>query len=331
MPLTRRPWPYHANLYFFCAVAAAFLLQGLQARWGLAGVALTHLVVFVALPLALAHHVGAPLRAVFRLRPVGLAAVGVSALLGAAAWAAAQALAALSLYLAGQAGLRPPNPYRGLLEAPLPPWQIWLAVAAMPAVTEELAFRGLVLSGLAPLGRRAAPVVAGLLFALMHLSLLRLPALALLGITLSLAAQRTGSLLPGAMIHLTNNALSLGQYWLAVRVQGQPVPADLAVPAQALAFWLPVGAAALAAVPALLRRLPPAPDGEAPAGAGAPPAPGAGVAPAPGGTAPAATRPADRAARLALLVLHWWPLPLALALVAALTWALELAPALRPR
>jgi sodium transport system permease protein len=88
-------------------------------------------------------------------------------------------------------------------------WQI-LLVAVMPAITEELAFRGFILSGLL---RRMSPVIAitlsGFLFGLFHINPYQLLPAMILGCVLGLIATRSGSLLPGIVFHVTNNTAAL--------------------------------------------------------------------------------------------------------------------------
>ena len=88
-----------------------------------------------------------------------------------------------------------------------------LVLALMPAITEEIAFRGYILSGLERAYRpRTAILLSAFLFAFLHamISLFQqfFPA-ALLGLILGVVAYRTGSLWPGAVLHFVNNALAV--------------------------------------------------------------------------------------------------------------------------
>lgn len=251
------------NLFFLLAMGGTVISAALRPPGGLAWVAVTHAALFVLLPLAMSP-AGAR-RSVFRLRPVAAVTVAKSILAGALGALVAEALAVVSYFVVTRLGGRPPVPYRALLESGAPPWLLLLLLAVMPALTEEFAFRGFVLSGYARLGGRAAWAGAGLLFALLHLSLFRLPALAALGMAYAYAALRTGSLVPGAVMHLVNNAASLLLYQVAgddraPALEGPAAP----VPAGALLFWLPVGLGALAPLVAILRSLEPGPAPAAP-------------------------------------------------------------------
>ncbi len=90
--------------------------------------------------------------------------------------------------------------------------------AATPAICEEALFRGALLSGL----RRALPVPTAIIvqafaFGLFHLDPVRLVPTTLLGLLLGLLATRTGSLLPGVLMHFANNALVLSASHLGAR------------------------------------------------------------------------------------------------------------------
>jgi sodium transport system permease protein len=77
-----------------------------------------------------------------------------------------------------------------------------IAAALLPAVCEEFAFRGLILSGLL---RRFSPQIAilasALMFAFMHVSLIRFVPTFLVGLVLGSIAFRTRSIWPGMMTH----------------------------------------------------------------------------------------------------------------------------------
>lgn len=85
--------------------------------------------------------------------------------------------------------------------------------AVMPAITEEVAFRGFILSGLRS-GHRttAAVVLSAVLFGLLHVILSlyqQFFTAAIVGLILGALAVRSRSLLPGVLMHATNNALAV--------------------------------------------------------------------------------------------------------------------------
>ena len=78
-------------------------------------------------------------------------------------------------------------------------------------VAEELVFRGAALRLLRPLGRNAAILGQAVLFAALHGSL-QAKAYALgMGLLFGWAADRSGSLLPGILLHILNNGAVLAR------------------------------------------------------------------------------------------------------------------------
>ena len=97
-----------------------------------------------------------------------------------------------------------------------------LVFAVMPAITEELAFRGFILSGLQRSYRPATAVVlSAFLFGILHVLLSLFQQLfgaTVLGLVIGLIAVRTRSLWPGVLFHFVNNALGL------LTVEGAKLP-----------------------------------------------------------------------------------------------------------
>lgn len=130
-----------------------------------------------------------------------------------------------------------------------------LCLALVPAVVEELFFRGVLWNGLQSQGQKwgRTLLISSAVFAAAHvitdpsISITRLPGTFLLGLMLGLIRLRTGSVIPGVVMHLVNNALLLSLKPL------QPMLAqlglDLTVENQA---HLPLGLLLLAAVGATL-------------------------------------------------------------------------------
>ena len=82
------------------------------------------------------------------------------------------------------------------------------AIALAPAICEETLCRGTLLSGLERgVGRGAAVVVSAILFALLHLDPSRFFPQFVLGMVLAVLAQRTGSILPGMLVHFMHNGI----------------------------------------------------------------------------------------------------------------------------
>jgi membrane protease YdiL (CAAX protease family) len=93
---------------------------------------------------------------------------------------------------------------------------IIVTVCVQPAIVEELAFRGVVLSALGRvLGARDAVVVSALLFMVIHLTVLSFPHLFLIGLALGFLRVKTGSLYPCMLLHFVHNLLvAVSEVWL---------------------------------------------------------------------------------------------------------------------
>ena len=89
-------------------------------------------------------------------------------------------------------------------------WAILLILAVLPAICEELAFRGFILSGLQRLERPGTTIVlSAILFGATHGFLQQSIVATFTGVILALLAMKTGSLIPCIVYHATHNAITL--------------------------------------------------------------------------------------------------------------------------
>ena len=89
-------------------------------------------------------------------------------------------------------------------------WPFVLVIAVVPAICEELAFRGFILSGFRDLGHRGRAIVySALLFGLTHGILQQSLIASLLGVVLGYLAVQTGSILPCMVYHAVHNSLAV--------------------------------------------------------------------------------------------------------------------------
>ena len=84
----------------------------------------------------------------------------------------------------------------------------FLALCGMPAIAEELLFRGAFQGLMRPCGSAAAIFAPALLFGVLHLDLAQGLTAFACGVFLGWLAERSGSILPGMLLHLVNNALA---------------------------------------------------------------------------------------------------------------------------
>lgn len=194
-----------SSVNLLCLLTVGYYLQD---RFGLGGTVLMEVFLFLGLAALFARLWDQrPLGEVFYLRPIMLRSLLKSLLVGVLGWGLAQSLSMFVLTLVDILGGTMPTQYAELTTAPYP--LALLVGAVVPAICEEAAFRGYVLSNLRPLGRGTAVVLTGILFGLMHLSLIRALPLIALGLLFSAVVERTGSIIPGMVAHFLNNATAL--------------------------------------------------------------------------------------------------------------------------
>lgn len=97
-----------------------------------------------------------------------------------------------------------------LLAQPNDPWTLLLVIAVAPAICEELAFRGFVLSGLRHLGHKwRAIVLSSLAFGMTHAVFQQSLLASLIGCVLGFLAVQSGSIWPGMLFHMLHNGLAV--------------------------------------------------------------------------------------------------------------------------
>jgi membrane protease YdiL (CAAX protease family) len=240
-PLRAAPGPREmllvAGLAFFLNLFPGTLLQLAQARLGLV---LTELL-FIAGPAIVAVRLFYldPRKVLPIGRPAGGALAG--ALLGAAG-----VNHLLTLAGALQETVWPtPAPLRALFDdlfvyrSPADFILLILVFAVVPAVAEELLFRGFLQAGLARLldRRWLVVLVSALIFALFHLDPWRFPGVLGLGLFLGWLRERSGSLIPTMAAHATSNILSIAMK-ASGRLEGDAAPGTVMTAALAAAALL---------------------------------------------------------------------------------------------
>lgn len=84
-----------------------------------------------------------------------------------------------------------------------------ILVAVVPAVLEELVFRGILYQKLSPYGERVYVILSGLLFGMFHGNVSQMFFACALGCTFALLVCRTGSIVYGMILHFLVNFLSI--------------------------------------------------------------------------------------------------------------------------
>jgi sodium transport system permease protein len=92
----------------------------------------------------------------------------------------------------------------------VPFWQVLLVFAVAPAICEELAFRGVILSGFRHLGHKGRAVIyAAMLFGVTHSILQQSIVAMFMGVAIGFIAVQTGSIWPCMAFHAVNNSILL--------------------------------------------------------------------------------------------------------------------------
>lgn len=103
---------------------------------------------------------------------------------------------------------------------------VLLAVAVLPAVFEELVFRGLLLKGMKSFGTVGAALLCGALFSLYHQNPVQTAYQFVCGVAFAFVALQAGSILPTVLSHFLNNALII----LLARFGYDDIPAPALLP-----------------------------------------------------------------------------------------------------
>jgi sodium transport system permease protein len=151
-------------------------------------------------------------RATLLLRPVRPQAVGRSIVLAIALHPVAMRIAEAiqALYPLHESVLVQLQDLQQVLVSGPGFWPTVALLACLPAVCEELAFRGFILSGFRARGSKwSAMIASSVLFGATHGILQQSLGAALVGMVIAYLAVQTGSLLPGIAFHAVYNTLSL--------------------------------------------------------------------------------------------------------------------------
>ena len=205
--LPRHIWRWYAGMWVLIFLVSLNLQQMQSLR---SQIFFNLLVVFLGGSLLILRRYRLPVREALALRPVK-PIVWLAVLLGAPAFhLAGLAVAKLSFQLFPLPEQVLEDLGNTLLPAEMPLWELLLLIAVLPGICEEIAFRGVLLHALR---RRFHPVVlclvVGGVFALFHMTLVRLLPTAALGVVLCALTLATGSIFPAMLWHALNNALAI--------------------------------------------------------------------------------------------------------------------------
>jgi len=178
----------------------------------LAGTARTMPGLFVVFPLLAMIYWKVDLRETFALRLPPLRHLCAALMIGAVAWVPAHEVNVLQVQLVGLPdGLAKNFELIDKAVTQMTLGRALLLLAVVPALCEELLFRGVLLSGLASASRKWTAILASAaIFGVFHFVLFRFPVTAGLGVVLALLCWSARSIVPAILAHLLHNGISVG-------------------------------------------------------------------------------------------------------------------------
>jgi sodium transport system permease protein len=255
---------------FFLTGSFVGRIADLSIGWRLAANAVLTAVIFGGLPLLIALWRRVALATAFQIRTPQVLAVLGAVIAGATAWPMIHEIV-LSLSDVGFSAISKEQLERahGLIaDFKNVPFAVrLLCLAIVPAIFEELCFRGFLLGAIR---RRTSPwaaiVITAVAFGLFHilvggtLAIERLVPSTLLGLALGWVAIRTGSVIPGMAFHILNNGMiiAIAEYEGLLKDKGWDMSDQRHLPPQWLAVSFVCVAAGLALVWFSTRRAVPA-------------------------------------------------------------------------
>ncbi len=196
-------------LVFVIAILLLVYLGGwVSLKHPLAGVFVPQL--FLALlPVLASFYIKGDMKRIFRLslpKPKHLLGA-VILMIGSGSMVLLLANVLTSLFPDSSAGVN--EGFETLLDG-VPLWGAVCMIALLPAVCEEIMFRGYLLTAFGgKMGAVKAGMLVAVLFGISHMSLIRFLPTMLLGMVLALAAAKSESLVTSSLMHFMNNAVSV--------------------------------------------------------------------------------------------------------------------------
>lgn len=165
---------------------------------------------FVGLPVAVMWYWKVNIASGLSLRLAAPRHVAAAVLIGASAWVPAHELNVIQQRIMGTpAGVVESAGRIAEALAAMHPLLAILIIAAIPAICEEILFRGFLLNALRTAGRAWPAVLASAaIFAVFHFFVFKLAVTMLLGLVLAILCIRAGSIIPAMVAHFLHNGLS---------------------------------------------------------------------------------------------------------------------------
>jgi len=224
--------PEPSEALFFAMISLTLLIYAglpLQMNNLTSGLLVTELVIFLALPVGFAAYLKLDLRKTFRL-----SAPSMSAVLSTFLMFAGIALGIGTLSYVQESLFPLPRELVDYMDRMMRElsgqsfFRSFALIALLPAICEEVSFRGVVLSGMLSRSKPwSAILLTAFLFAVFHLSLHRFPGVFLIGLAATYLVWKSGSIFTGMLLHLLSNgyvtfvAMNPSYDWLEI-AEGRP-------------------------------------------------------------------------------------------------------------
>lgn len=198
-------------LWFFIQSALAPTGPGENAVRLLMATAWLMPLLFVIVPLGVLIYWKVDVREALALRVPSARHIFAAVLIGLTAWIPSREITVLQFHLVDtpQGLTQSAESLSETLRA-LPALAAFLIVAVIPAVSEELLFRGFLFSGLRGAGRvRTAILASAAVFAVFHFIIFKFAVTFVLGAILAYLCWRSRSIVPGIIAHALNNGLGV--------------------------------------------------------------------------------------------------------------------------
>ena len=178
-----------------------------QIKWGFAGVAVQQAIILIA-PLFYAWYMKADAKKLFSVQKIKPLQLLGSLLIGIGVFVGALLLGALLISVFPESAENLAGLDAMLLEQPI--YVLILVMAVMPAIGEELLFRGFIMGTLKTKCKAWLTIaVTTFIFAAFHMSLIKLFTIGIVGLGLTWVTYKTGSIAASMCVHFLNNLMSV--------------------------------------------------------------------------------------------------------------------------
>lgn len=203
------------GILMYTLVMLVFIYIGgyLQAAFGLIGIGMYQLL-FLFIPLGYAAYIKCDLKVLFSIKKFSFYQLLASFLIWIGAFALSNLIANILARILPE-GTEVAQEITNQLMSDSGFFITFLVVAILPALGEEILFRGFILSSFRYNGninrkKYVWPIIiSGLLFGLMHIYLVKILPTAILGIVFGYIVVKTGSIFIPMLLHLINNGLAV--------------------------------------------------------------------------------------------------------------------------